>query len=139
MDYGNTKRPCMHFNYLGLGSVTLLQLAFLGGKRPAISHDRNSHWDNKVLTKKPTTTPSFGFAEDDAPKATGILFHPPERASHSHNAFSATPTDALAAGASWQLGRVVGGQGHTRTGGLAAWTAVGAVCYGWVSHLRFFG
>ena len=60
VNYGNTKRRSMHFNYLlGLGSATLLQLAFLGGKRPdfPISHGRNSHWDNKVLKKQKHKNP----------------------------------------------------------------------------------
>ena len=34
VDYGNVKKPRMHFNYLGLGSATLLQLAFLGEGDP---------------------------------------------------------------------------------------------------------
>ena len=43
MDYGNTKIPSMHFNYLGLGSATLLQLAFLGESDP------NFPWETFTL------------------------------------------------------------------------------------------
>ena len=34
MHYGNMKRPSNHFNWLGLGSATLLQLACLGESDP---------------------------------------------------------------------------------------------------------
>ena len=34
VDYRNMKRSSMHFKQLGSGSATLLQLVFLGGKRP---------------------------------------------------------------------------------------------------------
>ena len=40
MDYGNKKRPSMHVNELLLGSVTLLQLAFLGESDPNFPWDK---------------------------------------------------------------------------------------------------
>ena len=50
VDYGNTKTPSMH---PGLGSATLLQLAFPGEGTPNLAW-KKSHWDNTVRkqTKK---------------------------------------------------------------------------------------
>ena len=46
MDYGNTKRPSIHFNQLWLGIVTLLHLAFLGESDP------NFPWDKFQLAQQ---------------------------------------------------------------------------------------
>ena len=43
MYYGNTKRPSMHFNLLGLGSANLLQMAFVG------ESEQNFHWETFPL------------------------------------------------------------------------------------------
>ena len=66
------------YNSFGLGSATLLQLAFLGEGDPNF-HGRNSHWDNKVYKIQNTKDTPFHtklWFQRRRPSKNGKLYDP---------------------------------------------------------------